>query len=368
MKILFIAPLPPPTHGHSLASKVFYDKLVQSHEVNLVNLNKRSFKAGMDSFERIMQVINIFIKVWKGKNSADIIYFTISESFMGNIKDIFLYLICYRCLDRMVIHLHGGGIKKNLFDKMKWLFLINKFFIKKVGAVIVLGPSLKHIFTNMTEDKKIHIVYNFVEDYIFIDENEIIKKFRSTWPLKIIFLSNFIYEKGYNNLADAFIDLDDELKSKVEIEFAGEFDSIKTEHEFLKRIKNQRGLRYLGFIEKLEKKNALSASHIFCLPTNFYEGQPISILEAYAAGCVVITTNTGGIRDIFVNKINGFEVQQNSYISIKNELEKIIDDPDILLPIAQSNRRIAYEKFRTTTYFTSLMNIIEEVKSNVHKR
>jgi glycosyltransferase involved in cell wall biosynthesis len=48
------------------------------------------------------------------------------------------------------------------------------------------------------------------------------------------------------------------------------------------------------------KKNLFSEAHIFCLPTYYpYEGQPIAILEAFASGCVVITTNHSGISDFF---------------------------------------------------------------------
>ena len=69
-----------------------------------------------------------------------------------------------------------------------------------------------------------------------------------------------------------------------------------------------------------EKKRRLFAeAHVFCLPTyySYYEGQPISILEAYASGCVVITTDHGGICDIFKDKINGFRVEKRSCLSIK---------------------------------------------------
>ena len=47
MKILFIAPLPPPITGHSLVSKVLLDYIVQKDEVFIVNLSKDSLKEGV---------------------------------------------------------------------------------------------------------------------------------------------------------------------------------------------------------------------------------------------------------------------------------------------------------------------------------
>ena len=107
------------------------------------------------------------------------------------------------------------------------------------------------------------------------------------------------------------------------------------------------------------KKILFSKAHIFCLPTSFFEGQPISILEAYASGCVVLTTGQSGIRDIFRDGLNGFEVQERSADSIKLVLEKIINKPENLLKIAISNRKIAGEKYGTSTYNSSLSTIIE---------
>ena len=65
-------------------------------------------------------------------------------------------------------------------------------------------------------------------------------------------------------------------------------------------------------VEGEEKRNLLKQSHIFCLPTfHKFEGQPISILEAYASGCIVLTTANGGINEIFKNGTNGFLVNMD---------------------------------------------------------
>ena len=44
MKILFIAPLPPPITGHSIVSKALLDELDKDNELVSVNLSKDSFK------------------------------------------------------------------------------------------------------------------------------------------------------------------------------------------------------------------------------------------------------------------------------------------------------------------------------------
>ena len=198
-----------------------------------------------------------------------------------------------------------------------------------------------------------------------MSEKEIEDKFLNMYPLKILFLSNLIYGKGHNELVDAYLDLTNELKEKVRIIFVGGFESNKYKNDFLKKIHGHKGLVYQGlFVGGFEKKALFSDTHIFCLPSYYpYEGQPISILEAYATGCVVITTNHSGIRDVFSDGINGFEVQKKSAKSIKLVIEKIIEDNNILLPIAILNRDAAYFKYRTDIYKASLIRIIDGIRS-----
>lgn len=364
MKIIFIAPLPPPVTGHSLASKVFLDGLIKFHQVEIVNLSKDSFKEGVDSLKRIIEVVRILHDVWRKRKDAEVIYLTISESFSGNIKDILIYLICFKNLPRMVIHLHGGSIKKLIFDKSKLLFSINRFFIRRLWGAIVLGQSHVDIFSDVIEKKKIHIVPNFAEDYLFIGKKEIREKFKYTETLRILFLSNLTQGKGHNEIVDAYLALDDNLKKRVKIDFAGAFESDVDKVKFLNRTKGIKGIFYHGVVSGAEKRNLLTRSHLFCLPTCLNEGQPISILEAYASGCVVITTNQGGIRDVFRDRINGFEVQKNSANSIKLVIQQLIEKPEQLLPIAISNREIAHSKYRTSYYNASLLRIIKDIGSN----
>ncbi len=311
MNILFIAPLPPPITGHSLAAKVFLDELAKDHKVEVIDFRKESLKGGMNTFKRIFEIVAVLKNIWRKEKNADIIYFTISQSFAGNIKDLFIYLICFKKLNKMYIHLHGGGIGKLLFDKHKFLFKINKYFVSRLAGVIVLGKSHVKIFEGMLSPEKIHVVPNFAQDYLFLGEDEIIKKFSNTQPLKLLYLSNLISGKGFSELLEAYINLSGDLKNLITIDFAGSFESDAAKSIFMDKISNLKQIKYHGIVEGDKKKEIFKNAHIFCLPTYYpYEGQPISILEAYASGCVVITTNVSGVLDVFTDGVNGFLVEQ----------------------------------------------------------
>jgi len=362
MKILFIAPLPPPVTGHSLASKILLDALVTHHRVEVVDFKKDVFIQGVYSINRIVQIFKVLTEIWHKKKDADVIYLTISQSISGNLKDLITYAICYKILSRMIIHLHGGGIRRLIFDRYRIFYHINKFFLKRIGGAVVLGKSLKSIFEGMIPQDRVYLVPYFAEDYLLLDPKKIKNKFLKTNPLRILFLSNLIPGKGYEELINAYMTLKDDLKKNTRIDFAGGFESEDHKMKFLYKLKNTAEIHYHGIVFGEKKKELFSNSHLFCLPTYYsYEGQPISILEAYASGCVVITTDHGGISDIFKNGVNGFEVRKKSTVSIKKKIEQILKKPEQLLPMALSNREIVYDKYRTSTYCSSLLKVFTDV-------
>ena len=363
MKILYIAPLPPPLAGHSLVAQVLYEDLVKIHNVEAVNFNKQSFKDGIDSFQRVFEVLNVLKEIWIKRSGADAIYLTISESIAGNLKDLFIYLICYRKLSKMFIHLHGGTIKTELWDKYPIIHKINKFFIRKMAGVIISGKSHLRIFNDIVPTDKIHMVPNFALESLFVREAGIKSKFSELVPIRILYISNMIDMKGYNDLAEAYFSLDDSYKDRVRIDFAGRFETMDQESAFRKKIEANDGLIYHGMVDNQEKESLFSKAHIFCLPTSYLEGQPVSILEAYASGCVVLTTGQPGILDIFTPGINGFQINKRSPESIKNVIQQIIDQNLNLLQIALINRKVAEEKYRISIYNSSLRGIIESVQS-----
>lgn len=364
MKILFIAPLPPPIDGQSKASKTILDRLLEEkHEVEIVYLNKRSsLKNNYLSFTRIVDIIKILFKVWRKRKNNDIIFISLAESFLGNLRDLFIYCICIKYKQKIIVHMLGGAGMKEIISSKGIRFKTNKYFIEKFKGVIVEGPLNFEIFSRVISKDRIHIVPNFAEEYLLVNDKEIKEKYSLSDCIQVLFLSNLLPGKGYKELVHGFISLDSELRDKLSIVFVGGFESDKSKMDFLDTINKYDNVKYLGsFIDGTNKRELFLESQIFCLPTYYpYEGQPISILEAYATGCVVITTNHSGIPYIFTDKINGYIVESRSAESIKRVLKEILLNKNILENIAFTNRDEALLKYRTSIFQDSIMKIFTE--------
>lgn len=363
MSVLFLGPLPDPVTGHSLACKVFFDELVKHQRVELVDLNKKELTTGVSSFSRVLEVLGSVARIWSKRKSCDVIYLTTSESLAGNIKDLLIYCACFGSLDRMVIHLHGGaGMREIMLGRSRLLRRLNAFFLARVGGAIVLGPRQVEIFADVVPRDRMHIVPNFAEDLFFADAATVDRKFARPEPLRILFLSNFLPGKGHRELLDAFFALDAEAKANVVVDFAGKFESPREEREFLRRIEHVPQLRYHGVVMGETKRRLLADAHVLCLPTYYaYEGQPISVLEGFASGCAVITTDHSGIGDIFVDGVNGYEVAKRSPASLKAAIERGIAGPEELLRFAKANHAVATERHRAARYTRDLLEITRKV-------
>ena len=114
MRILCIAPFPPPITGQSIAARLLLEHLCLQHDVQIVNLSEGSQHNGKVSLKRVLAVLIVIFKVLFAAKRSDRIYITISESILGNIKDLIIFLVIRGMLDRTVVHLHGGSFGTNV--------------------------------------------------------------------------------------------------------------------------------------------------------------------------------------------------------------------------------------------------------------
>jgi glycosyltransferase involved in cell wall biosynthesis len=358
MRVLFIAPLPPPITGHSLVSKVLYAALRNTDDVSAVDLGVASRHDGTVTVRRIWEVVKAFAVIRRRVREANVIYLTIAESLAGNAKDLAIYCVCFRHLHKMVLHLHGGTIGRELFERFPIVKAVNALFIRRMGGVIVSGRSHQSIFSAMIDAGRLHTIPNFAQDFLFLREEAVEEKFAQTSPLRVLYISAMTKAKGYRDLLDGYSSLDEQSRSRIRIDFAGAFDTDSEKTAFLASIREHSGLAYHGIVDEQAKRQLFSQAHLFCLPTTMLEGQPVSILEAYASGCAVMTTGQRGIRDIFSSGSNGFEIAERDPSSIREKLHLALSNIDALRRFALSNRRDAEKHYTVANFTTSVRDAL----------
>jgi glycosyltransferase involved in cell wall biosynthesis len=365
---LFIGPLPDPIMGQAYACQVFLDALRKKHEVHVIDLNKQGLSTETAVFRRIGEVGRIALQARRLARRSACVYLNLSQSFSGNLRDLLIFLVCFRKLPRTAVHLHGGpGMREVLDPGHRLLRFINGIFFMRIGAVIVLSQRYVEIFKDVARLDHVKIVPNFSPESLYADKQTIEHKFppgrqfSAAQPLRLLFLSNLLPGKGHEELVEAYETLAPEDRARVRIDIAGGFESDEEKKAFLTSIEGAPAIAYHGVVGGTAKEALFHQSDVFCLPTYYrYEGQPISILEAYASGCVVMTTDHSGIFDIFQPGRNGYCVDKGSVVSIRQAIEHIIRDPSDLRQMAFNNRSDA-EQYPTSKYNERLVHIVESL-------
>lgn len=366
MRALIIAPVPPPISGNSLPVKILKEDFEREMVVEIINVNKAKHKSGF-ALGRMFQICGILWQVWRKQSRCDFVYLTVAESYAGNLRDLVIYAICRKRLDSVIVHMFGGAGMRGILEKRRgWRFYWNKYFLSRIGAIVVEGSTQASHFSIVAPTSRIHIVPNFAEGYLLASKNEIAKKFSSCEPLRLLFLSNMLVGKGYAELLEAYCRLDDSLKAMLILEFAGK--PVACGEEFLRKVRSQPNVRFLGPVYQDEKKEVYGRAHVFCLPTYYpYEGQPFSILEAYASGCCVVTTKHSGIPDIFTAEENGFEVQKQNVDALVEILKSLLAKKDAIRTIAFHNADLARVRYTSEVFLTSMNSVVSSVVKRAHE-
>ncbi len=103
-------------------------------------------------------------------------------------------------------------------------------------------------------------------------------------------------------------------------------------------------VQLLGAVSEEEKLAAYAGAQVFLLPS-YGEGQPLSILEAMAAGLPVISTPVGSIAEVIEPERNGLLVRPGDVAALAAAMDRLAADPATRTRMARSNREEARRRF-----------------------
>lgn len=349
--ICLLAQFPPPIHGLSKAVGTLYDSRLK---------DKYNFsKIDITNNKRI--IFSLFALM---RCKSDVVYFTLSQTKGGNLRDLlFLKIIQWR-RKKCIVHVHGGYYRQLVDnDCSMWQRQMNYNAVRRLAGGIVLGYSLHNIFEGMLPNKKIFVCPNCVDNqYIPKSIDNKIKRIIDGTPLHILYLSNFIQSKGYREvleLAKMAIQKDD--KEKFIFHFAGNFFETSEEEYFNTTVEGLKNVVYHGVVSGRAKVDLLEQCHIFSLLTWYpNEGQPISILETMGNGMTIVTTNHAGIPEI-VSAENGYvcDKQHINIVEIYNYLLDCYNDRYKLAKLCKLNYELVKENYTERQYISNMERVFE---------
>ncbi|MBI3313088.1 MAG: glycosyltransferase family 4 protein [Candidatus Omnitrophica bacterium] len=166
--------------------------------------------------------------------------------------------------------------------------------------------------------------------------------------MTVLFLGRLEEQKGHRDLIEAVERMKPEYRKRLKVLIAGE-GKLKP---FLQQKVTRRNLNpqfeFLGFLPQTPELLALSD---FLILPSLYEGMPLVVIEAFAAGKTVIATDIPGTREVVENGRNGLLVPLKNPARLAEALEHWLDHPEEITRFA----RQAFEDWKERFLFQDMI-------------
>jgi len=261
--------------------------------VSELNRNIKTFqldkKPGFD-FKVLVGLSKIIRKV-----KPDIIH-----SHLSTIKYILPFIVFSRNKFFHTIHTNP---KKEPIDKLT-RFLLKKLYNYEKIVPITISNDSSESFISVYKNRNNIEIFNgrplIEKTNKFHEIKDKIKGYKKTPNTKVfIHIARISKEKNQILLINVFNKLINEGKDIILI-MLGSFNDVALYNK-INTIKSE-NIYLLGPVSN--PVDYLSCSDAFCL-TSFYEGMPITLIEAFQTGCIPVCTPSGGVKNMISHRVNG---------------------------------------------------------------
>ncbi len=251
-----------------------------------------------------------------------------------------------------VFHSYFSGFTTSVFKR------IERYLAKKSSAIVAISEIQKNELCDVHKicprEKMEVIPLGFDLDRFQQHREEKRKAFRESFSLHpdeivISIIGRLVPVKNHEMFLDVALDVlnnrerpvrflivgDGEERNKLE-EIAQRYNMLHPNTDFCKNV------LFTSWIREVDQ--VLAGSDIVAL-TSWNEGTPVSLIEAHAASCPVVTTRAGGVEDIVAHGETGFVSEPGDTNAFASNLKKLINSPDLRQSMASKAKDRVLSKY-----------------------
>lgn len=313
-KVLFIGPDLKGRGGIVSVLQAYRDALPTFHFIS--TNSRRGLIPGLFNFARTLVALP-FIRLFRPYTTLDI-HGANGKSWTRKRLIINLgHILGYK----IVFHMHGGELRKYVAAKGTEYYM--KCFRKCRHVVFLTDAWTKYAQQELG-------CTNAVTLMNIVPTPTMAKQPRTEGaPISLVYLGYIYEEKGIFDLLDVIASNRDRWLGHLTLTIGGQWN----EDRVLNFIKdNDLGgiVKFVGWVSGDDKATILSKTDILILPS-YYEGLPISILEAMSYAMPVITTPVGGIPEVVTDGVEGTLFTPGDKAAMTRAIDKYIECPGLII-------------------------------------
>ncbi len=178
----------------------------------------------------------------------------------------------------------------------------------------------------------------------------------TTMPLRLLYIGRLVRIKGVHTVVKAMQSLDASVT--LDILGAGDPDYVTELEAMIGQGGMQDRVHFLGAAKRSQVPQVLAQHDVLLFPSEWDEPFARSVLEAMAAGLVVIGTTTGGTGEILVEGETGLTFPAGDAEQLAAQIRRLVDDPVLC-------RRLGDSGCRTVREYYTLGRMVDELEAEL---
>lgn len=222
--------------------------------------------------------------------------------------------------------IHNQAEKEVLSRKTK---LFRSFFYKRNKVIpITISEICSQSYQSYYGLQNDIMSYNGASQLVKSTEYESVSSELKNYPTHqycFVHVGRIMHQKNQQLLIKAVLRFNKQSQNKILLLLIGDKRIDDLVHDLESIIDGDPYIQLLG--GKLNVADYVLQADAFCL-SSIFEGMPISLIEAMSVGCVPISTNVGGIKDMITDGVNGFLSTDLTVEKYYDAIEMFVSHPD----------------------------------------
>ena len=176
-----------------------------------------------------------------------------------------------------------------------------------------------------------------------------------------VYVGRLSEEKGVRTLFSAWRTIRGlPLKILGDGPLRGELESKAREYGF--------DVEFMGSLNRIKVFSVLNNARILVMPSEWYEGFPMVILEAYTGGTPVVASRIGSLAEIVLDGETGLHFKAGDPLDLSQRVNHLAERPELAHRMGQRAREIFLEKYTAEKNLELLMEIYSMAREDLEQR
>jgi glycosyltransferase involved in cell wall biosynthesis len=213
----------------------------------------------------------------------------------------------------------------------------------KISAFISPSLFLKTKLEEMGFKKKIFHIFNFMDAFPGHSDHANKGKY-------ILYFGRVSSEKGIMTLLKAI------KGTGISLKIAGTGPFEEEANAFIKK-ETVNEAELIGYQTGMGLQNLIQTAMFTVLPSEWYENNPLSVLESFSYGKPVIGSRIGGIPELVIDNRTGFTFETGNHDDLRQKIVYLHNHLKLSEEMGEKGRQFVEVACNPTSYYNKLMEI-----------